>query len=703
MEKLCELESQIKTKDTERKGFMKRMKKLISLVAVAAMMAGVLLPVAKVAKAAESTDVVIHKLELSDLTGWPKGADADGTVTGKDNTTKYNGGEIANKDGFFGAGTKELDGVYFTYWKISEAQYKKMSQNPGDYDTVKKVEDYFGTDQTAKDSKTKIGPTAGGAGVKVEGLEDGYYWFVEHMDSLLADGKTLSKAAAVPFGLQLPVYKQDGSRFSTGGNALHVYPKNTVADKPKVDKNFDEPGSINLDDAQRIKAKKDATVGQEIPYVVMTEIPAKANYKTAKWNDEMTEGLTFDQTSLKVEIGTAQAGPFVALEAGDFTKTVAGNGFTVELTDTGLGKINEKANPAYVRLTYKATVNSTAVVDIPESNDVTFIYGNNPSHGNTPKPNKPNENGEIKVSKTWVEADGTNAQPPAGVNVTVMLKNAQTGEMVGQAVQLNAGNGFAHTFNGLDKNIQYIVEEVDIAGYSAEYMIEAGGITKIKNWKENNPTPLKPSEPKVVTGGHRFQKIDAQTKAGLAGATFVIKNQDGKFLAKKTEQEKAANQGDYVAKEKAYLDLVKKPGTTEEIKAAKEARDRAYEIANAEWKFVTAEGDAATFTSGVDGYFKVTGLAYGTYTLVEKEAPEGYAKRADLNFVVAANSAENATRLEPTEPNKPATVDDPSATLVENKKISIPQTGGRGTILFVLVGLAIMGSAVVAMKRRNVA
>ena len=38
---------------------------------------------------------------------------------------------------------------------------------------------------------------------------------------------------------------------------------------------------------------------------------------------------------------------------------------------------------------------------------------------------------------------------------------------------------------------------------------------------------------------------------------------------------------------------------------------------------------------------------------------------------------------------------------VENKNLTIPQTGGKGTILFTIVGIGLMAGAIVAMKKNK--
>ena len=148
----------------------------------------------------------------------------------------------------------------------------------------------------------------------------------------------------------------------------------------------------------------------------------------------------------------------------------------------------------------------------------------------------------------------------------------------------------------------------------------------------------------VKTGGKRFVKTDEDTKAGLAGAVFVVKNGDNNYM-------------------KQIVDT-----TTNKITAI-------------EW--VATKEQATSITSGADGTFEVTGLKYGTYTLVETEAPADYIGLADITFEVAAN-----------------TYEDTEGNLVKGENVpnkhkgSLPSTGGSGIVAFVLIGVVAVGGAV---------
>lgn len=479
------------------------------------------------ANQAQVYDVVVHKL---------------GVIKEKLKVTEikeYTGGQLAQDilKKHFGESVKELADVTFTYWKIDDyTKYKTMVGNPASYDTVEKVEKFL----TTKGAGTSFTTTASGFSVK--GLAKGFYWFVEHKGSKLGTtGLTLSEAAAVPFGLELPVYKTDGTTFTTGENALHVYPKNTTTDKPTVEKKID--GHADNTENKSVK------LGDKVPYTVTTKIKPKAQYKTAAWSDRMTEGLTFNK-DIELKVNGVKL-----TETNDYTLVSTENGFDLSLNAEGLKKITNLDAEATITLTYSATVNNKSIVEIPESNDITFKYGNNPTTvtNTTPVPQKPT-NKKITVNKT--RADGTTL-PAGGITVKFTLYNAQTGQVVNKQglenpkiITATTTDQITHEFTGLDDDTEYkVVEEYN--GYTAEYGKAEGGIITIKNHKDDNPQPIDPTEPKVVTGGKKFVKTNDKTgdsQERLVGARFVVKNQNGQYLVAKTAEQENQEAQDVVTK-----------------------------------------------------------------------------------------------------------------------------------------------------------
>ncbi|MFB0918314.1 MAG: SpaA isopeptide-forming pilin-related protein [Clostridiaceae bacterium] len=634
---------------------MKQLKKILSLVIALAFVLAFLTPVT--AKAAltppTATKVVVTKVGLESLTGWPKGGGTD----------TYNGTQISDMGTYFGTHTL-MPGVAF---KITDANGVVFKNGTSDYwltDANGQINVTLGsgtwTFNEVKSASTYVGP----------------------------NGEVLTDAAAVPFTLVLPMVMANGNYFDDSSNPLYVYPKNTD-EKPIIDKNFAglanpvAPGPKNLVGHQ---------IGDLIPYEIITVIPAKSNYMTANWSDRMTEGLTFDPSTLVITVNGTELIPT------DYVLSSTPQGFDIKLTTSGLDKISNQTAPVTVKITYSAVLNENAVVDIPESNDVTFNYGNNPDHGNTPVPVTPKD-GEIKVDKTFWNADGTSMAPPAGVEAKVQLYNANTGVAVGLAVTLNAANGWTYTWTGLDMAYQYKVVEMHITGYSAEYLSTGTGLTSIKIWKDNNPGPLTPEEPKVVTYGKQFVKT-GEAGARLSGAEFVVKDSTGKFLALKDAATQQTEINAYYTAEAAYQAEVAKATTAEPntaaIAAAKTTRDAAYAAMNMQWTWVSAQVDAFKFTSNQDGQFAVLGLNAGTYQLVETKAPVGYAAlTSPIDFTVGSGTASSG--------NIPFAVDGlvNNAQNVINIKVTIPQTGGIGTLIFGVVGVALMGGATVAMKNRK--
>lgn len=649
-------------------------------------------PVGPTADTETTANVTIHKIKVKSTQGFPIEQQEGATeIVGKDGTTKYDGGKIDDNSiaGFFGEGAEELAGVKFVYWTFdSKENYEKMVATPESYDTVDEVKALLGENGTEINS----GETIENITVPANGHK--YIWAVEKSKTITVKGEqqTITGGAAVPFGLALPLFKADGNV----NTDIHVYPKNTTANEPKVDKDFEGEANAKQDRNEiDNNIKKDVKVGDVQPYDIETIIPAGAQYKTAAWTDQMTEGLTFDN-NVKIMIG--EKGKETEWAAANYTVKEDGNGFVLELTEAGLNEINGKDAEIRLLVKYSATVNKKAKVERPERNDVIFHYGNEPHHGNTPYPTKPKE-GKLKVNKEFTGAEGDWKDDE---KVTVTLIDAHTGKPVkftdGQqaTVELTKGTKTEHTWTGLDDDKQYIVKETFKAGDEVTYVKQEDGSIKIEDRKSDNPKPKDPQEPGLVTYGHRFQKVDHEGK-GLPDAEFVVKDGNGadaKYLKEKDNKTKNFEQAAYAAAEKAYKDAVKEGKADTEIAKLKETRDAAYVAVNTQWEFTgTSKDDAYVFKSDVDGYFKVTGLKKGTYYLEEKEAPKGYAKlTSDVEFTVSENST-GATTLETGKLK-----DDNGFKQIENKKVTIPQTGGIGSIIFVVAGLMIMGLAAYKMK-----
>ena len=112
------------------------------------------------------------------------------------------------------------------------------------------------------------------------------------------------------------------------------------------------------------------------------------------------------------------------------------------------------------------------------------------------------------------------------------------------------------------------------------------------------------------------------------------------------------------------------------------------------------DDDSATteVTTPKGGVIHFTGLAAGTYTLVETEAPEGYNKAADTTVTIEATYHEDGTLDTWTVNNNGQ-----NAVVVVNRAGALlPGTGGIGTVIFTVAGLVLIVAGVAwAMRRRQ--
>ena len=161
-------------------------------------------------------------------------------------------------------------------------------------------------------------------------------------------------------------------------------------------------------------------------------------------------------------------------------------------------------------------------------------------------------------------------------------------------------------------------------------------------------------QPEVHTGGRQFIKVDNVTgnfNSALAGAEFVVKNTAGAYMLKDSN---------------GHITWVATAALATKLSL-----------------------DATT------GAFEVKGLAYGdngetfTYTLEEFTTPAGYVTMNPVSFEINETSYGDGTVITDNQ-------------IIRNaKRPMIPQTGGIGTALFTVAGLAMMTVAVVALKKKE--
>ncbi|CYX85808.1 cell wall surface anchor family protein [Streptococcus suis] len=440
---------------------------------------------------------------------------------------------------------------------------------------------------------------------------------------------------------------------------------------------------------------KNVAIGEEVTYKITTKIPKGSSYKTIVWEDLMVEGLDFVENSLNVAYKEVET-----LNKDDhYTITQDKRGFMLKMNERGLVAIETAAKDRDVNitLTYKGVLNDSAIVDTEIPNKVKFHYGNRPRQdkNDEPDPVTPKEDGgqlKIKINKSW--KDGNRDK-----SATFVVYEKETGTKIGE-VTINAGQDSAEFISDKMKpNKQYIIVENDVNGYIPTYTQEVGAdkghILTVTNNPSDNPPPIVPEQPKVITHGKRFIKTDdKEVNAGdikkLTGAEFVVKNGDGHYLALKSADTQAAALTKYTQAEQEYLAAVKANNGQADTK--KSARDAAYEALNMQWQWVTEKNQAFTFISSTDGKFEVKGLKQGAYYLEEIKAPEGYALPSNtISFEVNRGSWIDNTPQASIEEHMQ----------VKNKKITIPQTGGIGTVVFTVVGLSTMVFAFIAMKKRQ--
>lgn len=209
--------------------------------------------------------------------------------------------------------------------------------------------------------------------------------------------------------------------------------------------------------------------------------------------------------------------------------------------------------------------------------------------------------------------------------------------------------------------------------------------------KDGQEKTNKPGDnPKVNTGGKKFVKVsETEVTKKLAGAVFTIYDGDTQIVW--TQALIDANKAAIDAEKFCKNDQGEKfDNDTPEVGQPiylKSDNDGLFEIKGLEyskWEKTELNGDTTEITH--------------SYKLKEVKFPEGYAgnKDTEIPFTVDKNSYKTDATGYPAN-----THDEKGNMLVKNKDLTIPPTGGIGTVIFAVSGIVLMAGAFIAIKRRS--
>lgn len=294
----------------------------------------------------EKYDIVLTKIKMKDDAALKAFPGVDG----------YNGSPLTAAD--FGAEATTLDGVWFEVHKFDASKPNNIGE------------------LVNGDGQGQL--TANGGKITFTNLPAGKYVLVEDKSkSLVGAQEQLANAKAVPLEIELPVFKANGGWFTTGTDAVHVYPKNTV-DKPSLDKVVNESDKHDT-----------ALIGEARKFKITSTMPEGIkDYQELTFDDTFSAGLSY-------------AGKFKAtLKRGANTTDIAAGAYEFDEPEIGTKKATLKIEftPDYIKtlepgdvitLTYDATINEDAIMGAENANGINLTYGNAPKGSGNPQTTPP--------------------------------------------------------------------------------------------------------------------------------------------------------------------------------------------------------------------------------------------------------------------------------------------------------------------------
>lgn len=413
----------------------------------------------------------------------------------------------------------------------------------------------------------------------------------------------------------------------------------------------------------------DVDTSAEITYTIYKVFDADASEDGTKISYKLVSGKT-----------TAPAG-FSVDKAGNVTYD--GGEEVTELTQADIDAIAAYVTDDDIVGTATSTGGNDAVIEnLPNgyyyitttTGSVVTINSTKPDAEVDDKNVVPGVNKEITGASSY-DADGKKAL-------------AQVGTEVEYTATITVGKGqLGYVFKDtLGTGLEYVNGSLEVTDMTADtdYTLAVSGQNITVTFKDASIKDLEQGAEIVVTYKAKVTSAALQDNPAKNTATISYGN-NSQYTSKPSETET------YNAK----ITVIKNDDQNEPLAGAgfvlKNADGKYYKFADGAVSWVDAEADATEYTSGDDGKLdgEFTGLADGTYTLVEKTTPSGYNTAEDKEITIAKGdySAGNLKQ---------------EATVINKAGSVLPATGGIGTTLFYVVGsVLVIGAAVVLISKRR--
>lgn len=304
-------------------------------------------------------------------------------------------------------------------------------------------------------------------------------------------------------------------------------------------------------------------------------------------------------------------------------------------------------------------------------------------------------------------------------NVKVYLSNDKKLDLEGESVDTD----ITSYFSGTNGSIQYTAAteaQGETAGTKATLTVSTKDLKKAATYK---------SQPQYVIVSYTA-KLNAKAEIGLPGnvnEAYLTYSNKPDQSGQGENQPTGNTPEDKVIVFTYGLDVTKVDSKNTETKL----KDAEFKLKNSDGKWATitdgkvtgwvdAEPQGSILKSGEDGKFKVEGLDDGNYTLVETKAPAGYNLPADgFSVTLKATTANDQTwdgtantaltdlavKVDQTDGTGNVNTGLGAITIKNTQGSSLPSTGGMGTVLLYVAGIAVFvlagATLVMALRRRN--